>query len=152
MFMNDLPLLPNGTRSLPVSGKIRARIERAHQRYHVNHNIAAFVEQGDRDEVERERKGVLEYLFIDIVRSQLRNWFGDAMDGWRPVKTFHIAAALLLQTRPVGDSGFHKTRRSDWPHACGEYSNASTFNWALYSGRCAAETIVATDAQRRASA
>ena len=81
MFMNDLSLSPNGTRSLPVSGKIRARLVRVRQRYHANDNIAAFVEPGDLDEVARKRKGVLECLFIDIVRTQLRDWTGDAIDG-----------------------------------------------------------------------
>ena len=79
--MNDLPLSPNGTRSLPVSGNFRARIVRVRQRYHANDNIAAFFEPGDPNVVARKRMGVLEYQFIDIVRTQLRDWTGDAIDG-----------------------------------------------------------------------
>jgi GTP cyclohydrolase I len=53
----------------PVSERIRARIQRAGQRFHANDNIAAFVEPGELeallDEVEGKMKGVLESLVID---------------------------------------------------------------------------------------
>ena len=53
----------------PVSTRIRARIQRAGQRFHTNDNIAAFLEPGELealiDEVEEKMKGVLESLVID---------------------------------------------------------------------------------------
>lgn len=53
----------------PVSARIRARIQRAGQRFHANDNIAAFLEPGELeallDEVEGKMKGVLESLVID---------------------------------------------------------------------------------------
>ena len=53
----------------PVSTRIRARIQRAGQRFHANDNIAAFLEPGELealiDEVEEKMKGVLESLVID---------------------------------------------------------------------------------------
>ena len=55
--------------SLPVSARIRARIQRAQQRFHANDNIASFLQPGELDalldEVERKMKGVLESLVID---------------------------------------------------------------------------------------
>ena len=55
---------------LPVSARIRARIEREKQRFHANDNIAAFVRPGELDallaEVEIKMKAVLESLVIDI--------------------------------------------------------------------------------------
>jgi len=54
---------------LPVSARIRARIQAARQRFHANDNIADFLEPGELDEllaeVEGKVKGVLESLVID---------------------------------------------------------------------------------------
>lgn len=53
----------------PVSARIRARIQRADQRFHANDNIAAFLEPGDMEalleEVAAKMDGVLESLVID---------------------------------------------------------------------------------------
>ena len=55
--------------NLPTSGRIRARIQKAEQRFHANDNISAFLAPGDLealiDEVESRMKGVLESLVID---------------------------------------------------------------------------------------
>ena len=55
--------------ALPVSTRIRARIQRAKQRFHANDNISAFVAPGELDtlleEVAGRMKGVLESLVID---------------------------------------------------------------------------------------
>jgi len=83
------------------------------------------------------------------VRVQLRGWFGDAVDGWRHLKTFRIPDALPLQTPPVENPRFCEPRRADWLYVCGEYCNAPTINWALYSGRRAAEAVVAAGEPRR---
>jgi GTP cyclohydrolase I len=67
--MND-PTVPDGDdRALPVSARIRARIQAARQRFHANDNIADFLQPGELDEllaeVEGKMKGVLESLVID---------------------------------------------------------------------------------------
>jgi len=53
----------------PASARVRARIEKAKQRFHANDNIAAFLEPGDVDalieEVAGKMRGVLESLVID---------------------------------------------------------------------------------------
>ncbi len=77
------------------------------------------------------------------VRLQLRDWFGGNVDGWHHLKTFRIADALPMQIPPVENPRFHEARRADWLYVCGEYGNAPTINWALYSGRRAAEALVA---------
>ncbi len=55
---------------VPVSQKIRERIERARERYHANDNISRFIEPGELelllDEVEGRMRGVLESLVIDV--------------------------------------------------------------------------------------
>ena len=66
---SDLSPRTDSTDAAPVSERIRARIQRAGQRFHANDNIAAFVEPGELeallDEVEGKMKGVLESLVID---------------------------------------------------------------------------------------
>lgn len=56
--------------SLPLSEKIRTRIQQANQRFHANDNIAAFMREGEIeqliDEVAGKMKGVLQSLVIDI--------------------------------------------------------------------------------------
>ena len=55
--------------ALPVSARVRARLQQAGHRFHANDNIAAFLEPGELDalidEVEGKMKGVLESLVID---------------------------------------------------------------------------------------
>jgi GTP cyclohydrolase I len=55
--------------TVPVSARIRARIQQAKLRFHANDNIAAFVAPGELDalleEVAGKMKGVLESLVID---------------------------------------------------------------------------------------
>ncbi len=55
--------------ALPVSARIRARIQQANQRFHANDNISSFIDPGETDalleEVADKMKGVLESLVID---------------------------------------------------------------------------------------
>jgi GTP cyclohydrolase I len=55
--------------AVPVSSRIRARIQAARQRFHANDNISAYVEPGElealQDEVEARMRAVLESLVID---------------------------------------------------------------------------------------
>ena len=54
---------------VPVSVRIRERIQAARKRFHANDNISAFIEPGELDalidEVEHKMRGVLESLVID---------------------------------------------------------------------------------------
>jgi len=69
--MNDSTALPpeDAEVGIPVSVRIRERIERARERFHANDNIARFIEPGELDalvsEVEGKVLGVLESLVID---------------------------------------------------------------------------------------
>ncbi len=55
---------------VPVSQKIRERIERARERYNANDNVSRFIEPGELelllDEVEGKVRGVLQSLVIDV--------------------------------------------------------------------------------------
>jgi GTP cyclohydrolase I len=68
--MDKPPAPAQDGKRLPVSARIRARIEKARARFHANDNISAFVEPGDLEalleEVTGRMEGVLESLVIDI--------------------------------------------------------------------------------------
>ncbi|MDH5536990.1 MAG: GTP cyclohydrolase I, partial [Betaproteobacteria bacterium] len=64
------PSPPSKTEAeVPVSARVRARLQKAKRRFHANDNIAEFLEPGELDallaEVEDKFKGVLESLVID---------------------------------------------------------------------------------------
>ena len=69
--MSDSPQHSSDDASLPVSARVRARIQRARHRFHANDNISAFLKPGELeallDEVEEKMRGVLESLVIDTV-------------------------------------------------------------------------------------
>jgi GTP cyclohydrolase I len=56
--------------SIPVSERIRARLQKAQRRFHANDNISAFIESGELDELQKEvagkMLGVLQSLVIDV--------------------------------------------------------------------------------------
>jgi len=67
---NDNPsLLPDSEDGVPMSVRIRERIQQAKRRFHANDNIADFIEPGELDlllsEVESKMQGVLSSLVID---------------------------------------------------------------------------------------
>lgn len=70
MAMDKPPKAPQDGQAMPVSAKIRARVEKANKRYFANDNISAFIEPGELeallDEVAGKMKGVLESLVIDV--------------------------------------------------------------------------------------
>ena len=65
---------PGGTSmaadSIPVSERIRARLQKSQRRFHANDNISAFIEAGELDELQKEvaskMLGVLQSLVIDV--------------------------------------------------------------------------------------
>ncbi len=68
--MDKPPHAPSEGAALPVSARIRKRIEGANRRFHANDNISAFLEPGELEalleEVASKMEGVLESLVIDI--------------------------------------------------------------------------------------
>jgi GTP cyclohydrolase I len=66
-----------GDVGIPVSVKIRERVEAARKRFHSNDNIAAFIEPGELeqllDEVEAKMQGVLDSMVIDTASDHNTN-------------------------------------------------------------------------------
>ena len=69
MDMTDSAVTAQDDKALPVSARIRARIQQANQRFHANDNISAFIAPGETeallDEVAGKMKVVLDSLVID---------------------------------------------------------------------------------------
>lgn len=75
-------------------------------------------------------------------RKQLREWFGQQVDGWRYLRTYRIPRALpsqepadlLVPRRPV--------RMEPGVYLCGDHRENSTLHGAIRSGRRAADALL----------
>jgi len=76
------------------------------------------------------------------VRSQLVGWFGRTVTEWRHLRTYRILHALPMQIPPVHDPGSRPVQIRPWLFLCGEYGSAASIQWALLSGRRAAEAVI----------
>jgi len=83
-----------------------------------------------------------------VVKTQLRQWFGPVTDGWQHLKTYHIKRALPDQRPPAANPFTCNPRIGDNLYVCGEYGSLPGIQWALYSGRKAAESILSTERGR----
>jgi len=77
------------------------------------------------------------------VRQQLGEWFGRGITAWRHLKTLRIHDALPMQLPPVRHPRHHDPRQPNGILVCGELGNPTSIHWALYTGRRAAEAIIA---------
>jgi phytoene dehydrogenase-like protein len=76
------------------------------------------------------------------VRSQLGEWFGQKVRNWKLLRIYRIRHALPIQT-PSVPNPFHKpVRIRPWLYVAGEYGSVASIQWALASGRQAAEAIL----------
>lgn len=75
------------------------------------------------------------------VRAQLTDWFGQPARGVRHLRTYRILHALPMQTPPTSAPG--STSRQVGPRlfVCGEYQSVASLQWAMVSGRQAAEAV-----------
>jgi glycine/D-amino acid oxidase-like deaminating enzyme len=76
------------------------------------------------------------------VRAQLREWWGTQVDGWRHLRTDHIAHAQPDATPP-----FHPKRPvalGDGLFVCGDHRDTPSIQGALFSGRRCGEAVAAS--------
>lgn len=78
----------------------------------------------------------------DKVRGQLRDWFGSSVDNWHHLRSYQIEHALPAQLPPVKDPALKPSQVRSGLYVCGEYGSSPSINWAMVSGRCAAEAII----------
>ena len=77
-----------------------------------------------------------------VVRWQLTEWFGSGVDGWRYLRTYRILHALPMQIPPVCDPTSRPHQIRPGLFICGEYQNVASIQWAMVSGRQAAEAVM----------
>jgi hypothetical protein len=78
------------------------------------------------------------------VRAQLSDWFGPDVDKWRHLRTYRISHALPLQIPPLPNPTSPSVQIYPWLFVCGEYRSAASIEWAMVSGRKAAEAVIGT--------
>jgi len=76
------------------------------------------------------------------VRGQLTAWFGANVRDWRHLKTYRIKHALPTQKPPMPDPAKAVTSPGPGIFICGEYGSVPGIQWALLSGRHAAEAVM----------
>jgi phytoene dehydrogenase-like protein len=75
------------------------------------------------------------------VRAQLTEWFGPGVNGWHYLRTYRIPHALPMQIAPISDPTSRSHQIRPGLFVCGEYNNVASIQWAMVSGRQAAESI-----------
>ena len=78
----------------------------------------------------------------EAVRSQLTGWFGPKVSAWRHLRTYWIRHALPLQVPPLPDPTSPAQPVRPGLYVCGEYGNPASLQWAMFSGRKAAEAVI----------
>ncbi|WP_319547941.1 NAD(P)/FAD-dependent oxidoreductase [Desulfogranum marinum] len=78
---------------------------------------------------------------LSAVNTQLVEWYGDTAKQWEHLATYTINYALPEQLPPTVDPTRTDPRHTDGIFVCGEHSSLPAIQWALYSGRQAAESI-----------
>ena len=76
------------------------------------------------------------------VRRELTEWFGTVVNDWRHLKTYHIVHALPEQSPPMPDPTLGIAAEEPGIYVCGEYGSVPGIQWALLSGRQAAEQVL----------
>ena len=76
------------------------------------------------------------------VRGQLNDWFGAQVKDWHHLKTYRIRHALPAQAPPMPDPTVAVTPIKPGIFVCGEYGSVPGIQWAMLSGRHAAEAVI----------
>jgi len=79
----------------------------------------------------------------DQVRGQLTGWYGAMVDRWRFIKMYRIRHALSDEVTPMQNPTIPVGQIKQGIYVCGEYRSAPSIQWALVSGRQAAEALIA---------
>lgn len=80
---------------------------------------------------------------IDPVRAQLVEWFGPQAGNWDHLHTYRITHALPDQSPPTKNPTCPEPRVRTGIFVCGEHGSLPGIQWALVSGRLAADAVLA---------
>jgi hypothetical protein len=76
------------------------------------------------------------------VREQLTEWFGKKAKHWTHLRTCRIPQALPAQLPPLHHPLRQRVRLRQGLFVCGEYRGVASIQWAMFSGRRAAEAVL----------
>jgi phytoene dehydrogenase-like protein len=88
------------------------------------------------------RHAVDEVSVETAVRGQLTAWFGARVQDWRHLKTYRINHALPAQPPPMPNPTIAAASPEPGIFICGEYNSVPGIQWAMLSGRLAAEAVL----------
>ena len=77
------------------------------------------------------------------IREHMRTWFGDAVEGWVPLKTYRILYAQPEQAPPALTPPERPHRLGDGMYVAGDHLTNASIQGAFRSGRLAAEAVLA---------
>ena len=77
-----------------------------------------------------------------VVREQLRGWFGAQVADWRHLRTYRVPHALPAQAPPALASPERPVRLGDGVYVCGDHRDNASIHGAMVSGRRAAEAVL----------
>ncbi len=76
------------------------------------------------------------------VRSQLKEWFGAPVEGWRHLRTYRIPMALPAQRPPALEAEKRAVRVRPGLYVCGDHRDTASIEGSLTSGLRAAMAIL----------
>jgi len=80
-------------------------------------------------------------VLLKRVRRQLVAWFGSQARQWSHLQTYRIRHALPSQAPPSRDPYRQNNQVRTGIFVCGEHGSLPGIQWALRSGRCAADAV-----------
>ena len=81
-----------------------------------------------------------EHLIHDV-RGQLIDWFGEQVNGWEYLRTYHIDHALPDQSLEQGGVAMSTVRAESGLYFCGDHCGTASLNGAMLAGRRAADAV-----------
>lgn len=79
---------------------------------------------------------------VEQVRRQLADWFGAPARSWRHLRTYRIPHALPDQSPPTANPARPQAMVAPGLFVCGEHGSLPGLQWAMVSGRHAAESVL----------
>jgi phytoene dehydrogenase-like protein len=86
--------------------------------------------------------GAFDDGLVDLVRRQLRTWFGPAVDTWDHLRSYHIPYGQPDQRPPFVPKRSNHVDGGLW--VCGDHRDTGSIQGALFSGRRTADDVLAS--------
>lgn len=131
--VRDPMLVLNGTGQGPVNNLCVPSLVSPDYAPEGRHLVSASVLNHTADDVDS--------LELEVV-TQMREWFGNAVNAWQHLRTYLIPYALPDQSPGRQDARGSTTRLRDNLIVCGDYRENGSIQGAMQSGRRAAELLL----------